>query len=321
MELSPWPIFRKQSEPHDGITRLPEPPRWRSFVAPSSVTRGATYQASDEEVAVVNAALFLRRPLLITGKPGVGKSSLAHAVAYQLQLGPVLEWRITTRSTLTEGLYSYDAVGRIEQVNLYRAERSKAAVPDIGDYLRLGPLGTALYPREQPRVLLVDEIDKSDIDLPNNLLHVFEDGWFEIPELVRIARKQPKVMVLGSDGQVLEIEDGRVRCSAFPFVIFTSNGEREFPPAFLRRCLRLTVQQPPNREALLRIVRAHFDGQEELLDRAAPVVDAFLALRDGEEKRELSTDQLLNAVYLVTQNIDPLSQAELEQAVLGSLSR
>lgn len=318
METTPWPIFQKQSEPHDGITRLPEPPRWRSFVAPASITHGATYQASDEEVAVVNAALFLRRPLLITGRPGVGKSSLAHAVAYQLQLGPVIEWRITTRSTLVEGLYSYDAVGRIEQVNLLRMGRGSASPPDIGDYLRLGPLGTALYPRNQPCVLLVDEIDKSDLDLPNNLLHVFEDGWFEIPELMRIARKQPTVTVMGWDDQPLTIEGGKVRCKAFPFVIFTSNGERDFPPAFLRRCLRLTVQQP-TREALLPIVLAHFKGQEELLNRAIPVIDAFLALRD-DEKRDLSTDQLLNAVFLVTQNVDPFSQAELEQAVLGSLS-
>src|SRR5262249_15133431 len=174
---------------------------------PTERRRGKTYQSTPEEVELVNAALYLRRPLLVTGKPGTGKSTLVNAVAYELGLGPVLSWSITSRSTLQEGLYRYDAIARLQQASLVdrlrqsgqegrttetdqddRDTESAANDPtDIGQFIRLGPLGTALLPAERPRALLIDEIDKSDIDLPNDLLHVFEEGRFEIPELVRTA--------------------------------------------------------------------------------------------------------------------------------------
>src|SRR5262249_20206891 len=150
------------------------------------------YQAAEEEINLVNLALHLRRPLLVTGQPGVGKSTLAFSVAYELGLGPVLRWPITSRSTLLDALYRYDAVGRLQEVSLQReaARPSRRTQDDatmpagndatapsadgadallgIGKYVRLGPLGTALLPRHRPRVLLIDEFDKSDIDLPND---------------------------------------------------------------------------------------------------------------------------------------------------------
>src|SRR5262245_57077550 len=214
--------------------------------------RGRTYQATEEQIRLVNAALYLRRPLLITGKPGVGKSALAYAVAYQLKLGPVLRWSITSRSTLTEGLYRYDAIGRLQEVQL-----NPKQVPDISKYLRLGPLGTALLPSDKPRVLLIDEIDKSDIDLPNDLLNIFEEGEYEIPELARLpAIDQPvPVREFQSDNKV-KIDKGKVRCTTFPVVVLTSNGERDFPAPFLRRCLRLYIKPPDDKE-LARIVDAH----------------------------------------------------------------
>ena len=151
---------------------------------------------------------------------------------------------------LTEGLYSYDAIGRLQGIRKQSQDplkveqenaKNKAIssdkqvsgqLDDIGKYVRLGSVGTALYQSQlkKPRVLLIDEIDKSDIDLPNNLLHIFEEGEFEISELARIKKQQPKVTVFTSENDEVEIDGGKISCNAFPFVILTSNGERDFPP-------------------------------------------------------------------------------------------
>ncbi|RRR73126.1 MAG: AAA family ATPase [Candidatus Viridilinea halotolerans] len=310
--------------PHAGIDDLPDPPSWRSFDDPNR-THGMTYRirmrdddTTSDEVELVNAALLLRRPLLITGKPGIGKSSLAYAVANELGLGTVLSWPITTRSTLNEGLYDYDAIGRLQDANL---PQHREVAPPLGKYLRLGPLGTALLPERRPRVLLVDELDKSDIDLPNDLLHVFEKGEYEIRELSRLGAEHEEVVKTWDDKEA-RIIGGKVRCQAFPFVIFTSNGERDFPPAFLRRCLRMTMQQPGPQE-LRAIIRAHFaqhlqtHPDDDLMSKVEPIISAFLKRR---EQGDLSTDQLLNAVYLVTQQVDPLSRPVLVESVWKSLS-
>jgi len=106
-------IFLGSAEPHDGIGKLPAPPPWRDFGHGARGQKGRTYHAGAREIELVNAALYLRRPLLITGRPGVGKTSLAHAVAWELKLGEVLIWPINTRSTLQHGLYDYDAIGRM----------------------------------------------------------------------------------------------------------------------------------------------------------------------------------------------------------------
>src|SRR5262249_8012973 len=113
---------------------------------------------------------------------------------------------------------------------------------ELGDFLRLGPLGTALLPTARPRALLIDEIDKSNMDLPNDLLNVFEEGEFPIPELQRY--DQERVSVRTHDNTTFVVKGRHVRCYEFPFVILTSNGEREFPPPFLRRCLQLTLPEP-----------------------------------------------------------------------------
>lgn len=331
--MTNWPIFKKDAQPHDGIEHLPDPPSWRQFEVNNSSSptgkkkRGATYQATDQEVEMVNAALYLRRPLLLTGKPGTGKSSLAYAVAHQLRLGEVLYWGITTRSTLKDGLYQYDAIGR--------AQSNNNKLQDIGKYLQLGSLGTALLPttNSKPRVLLIDEIDKGDIDLPNDLLHAFEEGKFEIPELMRIAEEgvtDIDVRTAYNDedeftygrGKEL-IHRGKVRCNNFPFVILTSNGERDFPPPFLRRCLRLTIAEPGKTE-LEKIIKAHFADEMKVNSLVAQemntLIERFLAKqKDGD----LATDQLLNAMYLVTREESNLgnSKESLIQAVLKYLNR
>ncbi|MBS9386597.1 MAG: hypothetical protein HEQ24_21225 [Dolichospermum sp. BR01] len=162
----------------------------------------------------------------------------------------------------------------------------------------------ALLPSDKPRVLLIDEIDKSDIDLPNDLLHIFEEGEFEIPELRRIADKLDRVEVQTAyKDQKATIEKGRIRCTSFPFVILTSNGERDFPPPFLRRCIRLNIQEPDKTE-LERIVKAHLQLDDELSEKADNLIEQFLKKRQSQN-RELATDQLLNAVYLVTRENSP----------------
>ncbi len=311
-ERPAWWYYRGDGIPADepDRLRLPLPPPWRAFhgepvQAPppgddeethrklGSVDTGPPRRAPARECDMVNAALLLRRPLLVTGNPGTGKSSIAFRVARELRLGRVLQWPVTSRTTLRSGLYEYDAVGRAQAAAALTGSDHREP-PSIGDFVRLGPLGTALLGFDRPRVLLVDELDKSDVDLPNDLLHTFEEGGFTIPELERARRQQPEVTVYTDDpDRTAAVRDGRVRCRAFPVVIVTSNGEREFPPAFLRRCLRLEVP-PPGADELVSMVRAQLPS---LAGSQRELVEDFLARAPGDA---LARDQLLNAVFLTT---------------------
>lgn len=304
--MADWEIYTGSREPHDDIAdKLPPPPPWRDFSGsprlptpgerPGSRHPGANYLPSEAAVRQVNAALYLRRPLLVTGPPGTGKSTLAYAVAHELKLGPVLLWPITSRATLRDGLYEYDPLSRLAATG----GPAKTAPPSIGDYIRLGPLGTALLPYNRPRVLLIDEIDKSDIDLPNDLLTIFETGSYEIIELARSGVPSSRVMTADSTTSHAEVRDGTVTCKEFPLVIMTSNDEREFPPAFLRRCLTLSLKQPQTQTELAAIVSQHLTGviggNGELPEQAREIIGHFFKRRDGGL---LANDQLLNAVYL-----------------------
>jgi MoxR-like ATPase len=326
--MEDWRIFTGQAEPHDGIDRLPDAPDWRKFegeVAGDLVTavppltvrdekRGKTFRVAEgntDLIDVVNAALYLRRPLLITGKPGTGKTSLAYAIAYELQLGAVLSWSITARSTLQEGLYRYDAISRLQDAQLPKEDD-----PGIGSYIQLGPMGTALLPSKRPRMLLIDEFDKSDINLPNDLLNLFEEGKYEIPELARMSKKVADVNVRTADVGEAIVRNGLLRCEAFPFIVLTSNGERDFPPAFLRRCLRLTMPDPDLPE-LTAIVKAHLG--EAISKQVEPLIAAFW---EKGKKGDLSSDQLLNAVYLVTRESKPMEgdMEKIEKLLMKYLS-
>ncbi len=326
-----WKVFYgNKTEPHARLKDIPPPPSWRSFGGVvdkpkppefkndywrTEKDRGHRFRINDSDPnntirEAINAALYLRRPLLLTGRPGTGKSSLIYSVAYELQMGPVLKWSITSKSALRNGLYEYDALERL------RAAQSDEKPPgqngtvkqDIGQYFTLGPLGTALYPADWPRALLIDEIDKADLDLPNDLLNIFEDGNFPIPELERY--DEPVVYVKGTstlDGAKLAIARGKVQCRQFPFVVLTSNGEREFPGPFLRRCIRIRIDDP-SEDQLGEIVEAHLGEQLRSEAAAKALIADFF-----RDRGKLATDQLLNAVYLTAGAQKPENADELRK--------
>lgn len=286
--------------------------------------RGKAFLPSEEMIQMVNAALYLRRPLLVTGEPGVGKSTLIYSVARDLNLGPVLRWGVNSRSTRQEGLYQYDAIGRLQALQLQQmtqskggdgndSEEAKRAEIDIGDYLTLGPVGTAMLPYETPRALLIDEIDKGDPDLANDLLDLLEEGQFPIPELARLKKRYPRIEVPTADGDQYRaiIEDGEVRCLHFPLVILTSNREREFSKAFRRRCLHLEVTEPTGEEAKShwnRILEMHLPTVQQV--EVEQIVDKFIRLRrDGGQ----TTDQLMQAVFLLSRDFSIEPEDSLER--------
>ncbi|GHI92227.1 MULTISPECIES: AAA family ATPase [Streptomyces] len=305
-----WRLFRGDGTPRS--VALPSAPPWRRFVPTRSLRPELPYVIAPQHADVVNAALHLRRPLLVTGPAGTGKSSLARAVTHELSLGELLRWPVNSRSTVKDALYQYDAIGRLRETTLSRDRGERE--PSIGTFVRLGPLGTALVPSTIPRCLLIDEMDKGDVDLPNDLLTVFEEGFFDIPELTRLPEDMADVDVQTHDHRgTVHVHQGLVQCAEFPVVVITSNGERDFPPAFLRRCLRLDLPLP-DEDRLRTIVAAHLG--EEAMREADDLIEAFLRRR---ALGELATDQLLNAVFLRTGGVD-LDAEGLLDAVLHQLT-
>ena len=364
--MTDWKLFHGncRDNTNTALTELPDCPPWREFLPRKevikekekdakywqelqdkakadkrSIERGRSFHIQkdsngySEIVDAVNAALHLRRPLLVTGRAGSGKTSLAYAITYELELGPVLVWPITARSKLNDALYRYDAIAHLQNVQIDKMrghtdqddtkenKKKEWEEGDLGDYIQLGPVGTAFLPSLRPRVLLIDEIDKSDLNLPNDLLNLFEEGQFEIPELVRRKRrkvgteeKNVKVTVRSEDEDMeATIINGRVKCCEFPIVIMTSNGERDFPPAFYRRCLRVEMPKP-TQESLLPIVKSHFNkiNCNEWIDTEANLDKLIGEFLGKDNKGDRATDQLLNAIYLITRKESP-SDDEMKQ--------
>lgn len=275
----------------DGAARdvtLPKPPPWRTFPRRSLAE---VFQPPEGLVDAVNAALCLRRPLLVTGAPGSGKSTVIDSVAAELGLGTPLRWHVTSQSTLSEALYRYDVLGRIH------AHQLGGSTDDIAPFMQLGPLGTALLPAQRPRALLIDEIDKSDLDLPSDLLNVLERGEYEIPELARHKEAEVNVQEWGGE-RTHRIVRGRVQCAEFPFIVITNNGERDFPPPFLRRCVRFTMPSLDDTEMLKKVVAAHLSTVDVDSGPTLELINEFAArVRSGEL---LAVDQLLGAAYLLS---------------------
>lgn len=314
-----WELFTGNGIPRRDEER-PEEPAWKQIPPLRSWRQRVPGEAPvfvkpEGLTDAVNAALHLRRPLLLSGGPGSGKSTLVDLIAAELELGTVLRWHITSKSTLHEGLFEYDALGRLHATQAAAEDPDAAVQPDR--FVALGPLGTALA-APRVRAVLIDEIDKSDLDLPGDLLNVMENGEFTIPVLARSKGDRP-FLVRGADGTEPAYEvsqDGVVRLRHFPVVVFTSNGERAFPPPFLRRCIRFEMPVPDRRQ-LEQIVARHLG--DDAARAELPAIEAF-AERLGRHD-PLAINQILEFVTLVTGSAQPgEAREQLEKVLLRKLS-
>ncbi len=246
-----------------------------------------SYIADESLQADVNAAAALRRPLLVKGEPGTGKTLLAHAVAEGLGM-PLLTWHIKSTSKATEGLYTYDVVQRLNDSRFGGGDTA-----DIRSYIKDGVLGQA-FRSDDEVVVLIDEIDKADLEFPNDLLRELDEMAFHIYEV-----------------------DETVRAVHRPIVIITSNAEKELPDAFLRRCVfhYITFPEP---ELMERIVRVHYPDLDRKLLKAT--LDRFYEVRDVNGLRKKpSTSELIDWIYVLTRS--GVSPKEVQRALpfMGTL--
>jgi MoxR-like ATPase len=232
------------------------------------------YVATDDLKVAVNAAITLRRPLLIKGEPGTGKTVLAQEIAKAMN-APLIEWNIKSTTKAHQGLYEYDAVARLRDGQL-----GDERVHEIRNYIKKGKLWEAFTSPELP-VLLIDEIDKADIEFPNDLLQELDRMSFDVYETHET-----------------------ITAAERPIVIITSNNEKELPDAFLRRCFFHYIKFP-DRETMQAIIDVHFPGIQKIL--VSKAMDVFYEVRDVPGlKKKPSTSELLDWLKLILAEDMPL---------------
>ncbi|HEX4524847.1 MAG TPA: MoxR family ATPase [Casimicrobiaceae bacterium] len=233
-----------------------------------------TYVATPDLMLAVNAAVTLARPLLVKGEPGTGKTMLAEEVARSLHR-PLVQWHIKSTTKAQQGLYEYDAVSRLRDSQL-----GEERVADIANYIKPGVLWQA-FDSEAPAVVLIDEVDKADIEFPNDLLRELDRMEFHVYET-----------------------QATIRARHRPTVIITSNNEKELPDAFLRRCFFHYIRFP-DKATMARIVDVHFPGLKKALLQEA--LEVFFELRDIPGlKKKPSTSELLDWLkLLLAEDIPP----------------
>ncbi len=234
----------------------------------------SNYIATDDLKVAVNAAVTLRRPLLVKGEPGTGKTVLAHEIANAIK-APLIEWNIKSTTKAQQGLYEYDAVARLRDGQL-----GDERVHDISNYIKKGKLWEAFTAPELP-VLLIDEIDKADIEFPNDLLQELDRMSFDVYETHETITAKER-----------------------PIVVITSNNEKELPDAFLRRCFFHYIKFP-DRDTMRDIIDVHFpDIQKTLVTKA---MDVFYDIREVPGlKKKPSTSELLDWLKLLLNEDMPL---------------